>query len=712
MSNGTLHHRCFVAAALNISFRRSYILQKTRADIFLLSLAVIWACGMRAVPVLASGEDLSVLSLDELLDLDVVSVAKVPEKITKTPAAIYIVTQEDIRRSGANTIPDVLRMVPGMHVYQIDANKWAVSARGYASRYANKMLVMVDGRTVYSPLFSGVFWDSQDLMLGDIERIEVIRGPGGTLWGANAVNGIINIMSKDSADSQGVLIKAELGTYEQEIVTARYGGWLSDRASYRLYGKFSSRGEHPAVSGRDAADDWRQGRIGFRTDFNRAGTDKLTLQGDLYDGESAQSIQFLSPFPPFYNQETVDAPVSGGNLLGRWTRTFSRNSEYIIQAYYDRTERQEFLLDETLDTVDIDYQQRYTLQNDIEFLWGLGYRFTRDDSQGRETIPGVYSYVLDPSIREDNLYSGFLQARLPVGGEKGEITLGTKIEHNDYSGFEWQPSARAMWIFNDTHSMWGAVSRSVRTPSRIEHDANVNAGAYRLPLSEGGLVTYVQLRGNDDTEAEKVWSYEAGYRVRPAETFFLDATVFYNNYEDLINGLPRGLPSVEQSLGSMYMILPFQVANGMDGETFGFELSAQWSIRKWWRLIAGYSWFRFNALDTGLSQEARQGFSEGENAEHVFSLVSYMDLPGNFECNGSLYYVDDLPELGFSDDLGIDSHLRLDVNINYHPTENWIITVGGRNLLNDSTQEFVETMDGIIPSETPRIIYTAVQYHF
>lgn len=685
-------------------------LLQIRCRVLFLVLTIITK--MSAVPAFAGQDDLSVLSLDELLDLEVVSVAKVPEKVSKTPAAIFIITQEDIRRSGINSIPDALRMVPGMHVYQIDANKWAVSARGFASRFSNKMLVMVDGRTVYSPLFSGTFWDSQDLMLEDIERIEVIRGPGGTLWGANAVNGVINIISKDTADSQGGLLKAEVGTYDQESLSARYGGWLNDRIAYRISGKFADHGDYPAVADGDAADSWRQGRLGFRTDMNLAGANKLTFQGDIYDGESGQSIQYVSPMPPFSNLDEVDAPISGGNLLGRWTRTFSSDSEIILQAYYDRTKRQEFLIDETLDTVDVDFQHRYTLQNAVELLWGLGYRHASDDTRGKETMPGVYSYLLYPSVKEDDLYSGFLQGRLPFGGDKGELTLGTKVEHNDHTGFEWQPSTRAMWSFNDKHSMWGAVSRSVRTPSRIELDAQINAGAFALQPSPSALVSYVRLLGNEEIEAEKVWSYELGYRVRPTESFFLDTTIFYNKYEDLINAVPDGMPFLENTFSSTYIIIPVKVANGMDGETFGVELSAQWSVQDWWRLTAGYTWFHFNALNKGESREPRQGFSEGQNAEHRVSLVSYMDLPGNFELNASLYYVDGLSNLGFITMTEIDSRVRFDFNVGYHPNENWTISVGGRNLLENSSREFTDTMDGIVASEIPRIIYTTVAYNF
>ena len=679
---------------------------------YVVFLVLTFITEITALPVFSAQEDLSVLSLDDLLNLEVVSVAKVPGKVSKTPAAIFIITQEDIRRSGVNSIPDALRMVPGMHVYQIDANKWAVSARGFASRFSNKMLVMVDGRTVYSPLFSGTFWDSQDLMLEDIERIEVIRGPGGTLWGANAVNGVINIISKDTADSQGGFLKTEVGANEHESLSARYGGWLNDRIAYRISGKFTDQGDYPAVADGDAADNWRQGRLGFRTDMNLAGANKITFQGGIYDGESGQSVRYVSPRPPFSNLEEIDAPISGGNLLGRWTRTFSSDSEIILQAYYDRTKRK-FLVDETLDTVDVDFQHRYTLHNSIELLWGLGYRHTNDDTRGNEIIPGINSYLFYPTVREDNLYSGFLQGRLPFGGDKGELTLGTKIEHNDHTGIEWQPSTRAIWSFNEMHSIWAAVSRSVRTPSRIELDAKINAGAFALqPSPPNMLVSYIRLEGNDETEAEKVWSYEIGYRVRPVETFFLDTTVFYNKYKDLINAVPDGIPFVENTFSNTYIILPLDVINGMNGETFGVELSAQWSIKEWWRLTAGYTWFHFNELNKGISRESRQGFSEGNNAEHQVSLISYMDLPGNFELNASLYYVDTLTNLGFVTKTKLESRVRLDFNVAYYPNENWTISVGARNLLENSSQEFTDTMDGIVASEIPRILYATVAYNF
>lgn len=678
--------------------------KQSRKVLLFFSIVLFW--GLCGIPAFGDSNELSILSLDDLLDVEVTSVAKVPEKMTSTPAAIYILTKEDLRRSGADSIPEALRMVPGLHVYQIDANKWAISSRGFASRFANKMLVMIDGRTVYSPLFSGVFWDVQDLMLENIERIEVIRGPGSTLWGANAVNGVINIISKKPADTQGALVTLQGDDRQSGEVSARYGDWLNDHTAYRVYGKYFDRDSFENISGGNANDDWHQGRAGFRVDMNLAAAGKLTLQGDIYDGKSGQSIIYLSPLAPFINKAATDASVSGGNLLARWIRSFSENSEMILQVYYDRTERDEFFINETLDTADIDFQYRFTMTNSLELLWGLGYRYTKDDTSGKETIPGIYSYNLNPDMREDNLFSGFIQGRLPFGGGKGEATLGTKVEHNDYTGYEWQPNARVMWNFNDIHSAWGAFSRSVRTPFRVEHDADVNAGAFLLSPQQGGFLTFVRIMGNDKTEAEKVFSYELGYRVRPIERLFLDVTAFYNHYYDLVAGVPAGIPFLESTSTSTYMVMPIQVDNGIDGETYGLEINSNWSVKDWWRLTTGFTWFHYNTFNKGNSEEARQGFSEDENAEYLISLVSYMDLPKNFDLNAALYYVDSLSGLE------IDSYIRFDLNVNWHPTENLTLSMGGRNLVDDSHQEFNDTMDGIIASEIPRTVYAKLSWSF
>ena len=654
-------------------------------------------------PAICQGNDLSLLSLNELLNVEVISGAKVPEKATDTPSAIFVITQEDLRRNSVQSIPEALRMVPGMHVYQIDANKWAVSARGSASRFSNKMLVMIDGRTVYSPLFSGVFWDVQDVMIEDIDRIEVVRGPGGTLWGANAVNGVINIISKESADTQGTLVSLQAETSESGEISARYGGWLNDRISYRLYGKYFDRGNFETPAGEDAADDYHQARGGFRMDMNITASNKVTLQGDLYGGESGETVEYITPFPPFENFVTIAAPVSGGNILGRWTRTFSKTSEITLQAYYDRTNRDDFFVDEAIDTADIDFQHRLNVTGGLEVLWGLGYRNTKSDMVGHIIVPGLISYSTDHQVSNDNLFSGFLQGRIPIAGEKGELTLGTKLEHNDYTGVEWQPSARFMWNLNDDHSLWAAVSRSVRTPSRTEHDSDIKAGGRLLPPQQGGLLSFVSVSSNEEIESETVYSYEAGYRGRPMEYLFFDLSIYYNKYKDLVAGDLMGSPQFQPG---GYVTLPFLLNNAMDGETYGAEISCGWSVTDWWRLTGGFTWFQVNILNEGNSKDPRVGFGEEENADHLVSLVSYMDLPHNFEINTSLYFVDAL------DGLDINSRTRLDFNIGWHPTDYLTLVIGGRNLFQDGQQEFTDTMDGILASDIAQTFYSKLTMTF
>ncbi len=648
--------------------------------------------------------DIYVLSLDELLDLEVVSVAKVPGKVTRTPAAITIITGEDLRRNNIQTIPEALRLVPGMHVYQIDANKWAVSARGFASRFSNKMLVMIDGRTVYSTLFSGVSWDVQDVLIEDIDRIEVIRGPGGSLWGANAVNGVVNIITKDSADTQGGFVALQVQTGLGGDVSLRYGGWLNDITSLRVYGKFFDRAHYERPDGVDSGDDWHQGRAGFRTDMNLTARDKLTFEGDIYDGKSGESIKYAGQSPESVIFDTVSSPVSGGNVLGRWTHINAHQSELILQAYFDHIERDEFFIDETLDTVDLDFQHSLPLTDDLQVLYGVGYRLSKSDTRGKKNAPGTFSYTMDPQIREDALFSAFVQGRLKVADGRGELTLGSKVEHNDYTGFEWQPSVRFLWLLDDDSSLWAAISRSVRTPSRLESDSTVNTASLAPPVH--GQRLFYQLQGNDSIGSEKVFSYEVGYRKRLSRDLFMDLSLYYNRYEDIVAAVANGKPYIRQGQYGPQFTLPVQMAATREEETYGVEVNVNWVLADWWRVTAGYTWFTMNILDANNSSEGRQGFDEDENAEHIFSLVSHLDVSHFLEVNASLYAISAL------DQLDIGSRIRLDCNVGWHPTESVSVSLGVKNLFDDGTQEFSNTVEGILASDISRIVYTRFTMNF
>ncbi|NIA18914.1 MAG: TonB-dependent receptor [Xanthomonadaceae bacterium] len=683
--------------------------------VFILILALFFLAATGG-PAVAGPDNLGMLTLDQLLDVDVVSAAKVPEKIRNTPAAIFVITQEDLHRSGVNSIPEALRLVPGMHVYRIDANKWAISSRGFTSQFSNKMLVMIDGRTVYSPLFSGVYWDVQDMMLADIDRIEVIRGPGGSLWGTNAVNGIINIISKNSADTQGFLTNMEAGSHDRNTVSARYGGWLDEYTSYRIYGKYFNRDDfeplnvftkHDIAEINSSADDYHAARAGFHLDRNKDSDNAITLQGDVYNGSSGTTASRPGLLPPYLFPHREDTDVSGGNILGRWKHIFSQNADMKIQTYYDRTKRKDMYFRETRDTVDVDLQHRFTPWDHHELLWGLEYRYSKDHINTYNPADGFYFAKFDPDSQGNNLYTGFIQDRFRFAKDQGEVTVGTKVEHNEYTGTEWQPSIRFLWKFSDRNSIWAAITRSVRTPSRLEHDGSINTRPLSISIIPPYSITMVpRLVSNDGLDSEKVVSYELGYKSRPSDNLYVDITTFYNHYRNLAAGFTTGNPFQATGTTTPYMIVPMMVGNHFDAETFGIELSGNWSVTTWWRLSAGFSWFENNFLDENGITDPRAEFQENNESNYQMSLVSYMDLPGRLEFNGMLFYVDQL------EDMDIDSYVRCDLNLAWHATDNLTITTGARNLFDPDHPEHDGITSGIIGSEIPRTFYGKLSWSF
>ncbi len=688
-------------------------MKKKRHFFFILATVLISlpATGISAF----AADNLGMLSLDQLLDIEVVSVAKVPEKIKNTPAAIQVITQEDLRRSGANSIPEALRLVPGMHVYQIDANKWAISSRGFTSRFSNKMLVMIDGRTVYTPLFSGVFWDVQNPMMTDIDRIEVIRGPGGSLWGTNAVNGIINIITRDSADTQGGLVNLEGGNDNKNRAAVRYGGWLNGQTSYRIYGQYFNQDDfEPADFGtahemddpNRAADDYDNAQAGFRLDRNQDQNNKITLQGDIYRGNSGTNSARPRLLPPGLFAHKEDEDVSGGNLLGRWQHVFSQEADLTLRAYYDHTQREQSYLDETRDTLDIDFQHHFSPGQHHELLWGVGYRYASDNIKTDDPCVGFYYYRFDPKSQSNNLFTGFIQDRYHFADNRGELTVGTKLEYNEYTRTEWQPSIRLLWKLNDRNSFWSAISRSVRVPSRLEHDGSLNTRPMKNTFAPLAPPIVPRLVSNDNLDAEKVISYELGCKSRPTDNLYLEITAFYNKYYDLAAGFTTGTPFLETGAIIPYIVVPMRVGNEFDAETFGVELSGNCSVTNWWRLSGSFSWFENNFLDKDGYSDPRSEFQEDNESNYQLSLISYMDLPKNLELNSMLFYVSEL------DYMNIDHYIRLDLNLSWHTTDSLTLTVGGRNLLDPQHTEYDGIAEGLASSEIPRTFYGKLSWEF
>ena len=605
---------------------------------------VLAALGLSALVALAQTEEavrppteLKKLSLEELFEIEVTSVSKKPEKLSETAAAIHVVTDEDIRRSGAVSIPEALRDIPGVEVARVDSRQYAITARGFNSTTANKLLVLMDGRSVYTPLYSGVFWDVQDTLMEDIAQIEVIRGPGASVWGANAVNGVINILTKSAEQTQGLLVTGGGGDEERGFAGVRYGGRLGPNAYFRVYGKYFDRDGADRPGGRDADDRFRMGQFGFRVDWKSGADDLLTLQSDVYDGSVAQ------PTPGHID-------LSGGNILGRWTKRFSASSDLQIQAYYDRTNRnipQTF--GEKLDTLDLDIRHRFNLARGHDVVWGFGYRYTNDHVDNSPALA-----FLPPNLTQ-NLVTAFIQDEVTVVENRLHLALGSKFEHNDYTGFEYEPSGRLAWTPSREQTVWGAISRAVRTPSRIDRE-----------LFVPGQPPYL-LAGGPTVESGTVYAFEAGYKVQPTATLTASAATFYNVYKDLIS-LESGPP------------LTF--ANGLKGKSYGVELEASYQPITRWRLNAGYTLFHLSLSRRPGSTDTTQVRQEGDSPRHAAFLESRLDLPRGIELDTRIRYVDALPNQS------VPRYVAFDARLGWHASKNLEISVVGSNLADPEHPEF------------------------
>ncbi len=638
--------------------------------------------------------DLFALSLEELMEVEITSVAKKPQKLSQAAAAVFVVTAEDIRRSGVTSIPEALRMVPGMEVARIDANKWAISCRGFNGRFANKLLVLMDGRSVYAPLFSGVFWHIQDTMMEDIDRIEVIRGPGASLWGANAVNGVINIITKPAQATQGTLLSAGAGTgTDQGSLGLRYGGTAYEKVSYRIYAKYFVRDHMVDPSGMAGPGSWDMWRAGFRADWALSDQDLLTLQGDIYDCSTGNRYSFHSLWPPYEWTSDSRGTFAGGNLVGRWNRSFSLTSDMSLQIYYDQTEMKNPLSSEYRYTSDIDFQHRFRVGSRQEVIWGLGYRFTQDDLEADEYVPATSG---------NHLFSAFVQDEITLVENRLALTLGSKFEHNDFSGFEFQPNGRLLWTPHPRHTLWTSVSRAVRTPTRMEMDMLRESGV--MPPGElfpASPTVLMVLTGNKDFKSAQLLSLEFGHRFWPTNSLSVDTATFYNTYDNL-RTMNLLFPSVE-TLPTPHVRLPISAGNSMEGQTYGVELTADWSVLDWWRLRAAYTFLQMQLTGPSSTDED----AEGKSPHNQFSLRSLMDLPWNLEFDAWLRWVDRLPTLD------VAGYVSLDIRVGWRPTEYLELSLVGQNLVEDHRPEYATDVTLPIPCfEAERSVYGKVTWRF
>jgi iron complex outermembrane receptor protein len=634
--------------------------------------------------------DLADLTVEQLMNESVTSVSKKETSLGTSPAAVSVITDDDIRRLGITSIPEALRLVPGLDVARIGANQWAISARGFNLQYANKLLVLVDGRSVYTPSFGGVYWDSQDTILEDLDRIEVIRGPGATLWGANAVNGVINITTKSAKETQGGLVSLSGGTEDQPSVGVRYGGAVGSDLHYRTYVKYFNRDGLLDPDGNATPDDWESIRAGFRADWEPNGDDLVTIQGDIYALGTGEKITTPTFTPPYAETSAVDNSSHGGNLLGRWTRTLSETSQFSIQAYFDTFRHSTGVTDESRQTADLQLEHRFAAGTWNEIVWGLGYRFTQDDFN--DSAINLWS----PSSTDLNLYSGFLQDEITLVPDRLRLTLGSKFEHNDFTGWEVQPGAQLMWTPTGKQTVWLSVMRAAGTPSRLYRDARVNLAVVQPPGSPPIEAAWV---GNSGFISETVDAFELGYRVEPATNLSLDVATFYNIYDNLL-GVEMGAPQVEGS----HLMIPYNFANNESGSSYGAEATVEWKPLESWRLTANYTWLQMELHPSGTLGRG--------SPEQQFSLRSYVDLPWDLEFNAFASYTDSIESLNKTGTTTpIPSHIRFDAGLIWHASDNLEIGLWGQNLLDSQHPEFSSQNTTAI-TEIPRSVVGKVTWRF
>ena len=651
----------------------------------------IWTLLLSAVPVWGQG-GLAEASLEQLLETRVTSVSKKEQKLSRTAAAVFVITQEDIQRSGASTLPDLLRMAPGVDVAQINTNSWAISIRGFNSRYSNKVLVLVDGRSVYTPTFSGVYWEHLDLPLEDIERIEVIRGPGASVWGANAVNGVINIITKPAAATQGGRVSAMAGSEVYAGDALRYGARAGARGAYRVFAQYGHNGGSLLGNGAPAADGWARMHAGFRSDWELSREDGLTVEGESFTSRQGEMLRSSFWGTPFDRLSANRASDIGGDLLARWTHTAPGGSGTELQAYYDTYQRTEFGVREDIRTFDLDFQDHLALGARHDVVWGSGYRVTASSAAGQ-----MISFT--PPSRTDRLYSGFFQDEIQVGADVW-LTVGSKLEHNSYTGFEVEPNVRIAWVPSNRHTLWAAFGRSIRQPARVE--TSIAATLASIPL-DANTTEILRLIGNPALDAETAIDFEAGWRTQFSSSASLDVATYLTKYRKLTTiepGTPGLLPGVQSIIE-----VPLLYENLSSALDYGGEVALTWNATPRWRIVPNYSFLHMNVRVDPQSQDTTSIGAAICAPTHMAGVRSLVDLTRKVEFDQWLSWTGRLPGTG------VAGYARLDARIARRFGESVEISLGGENLLRPGTVQFGD-FNRVVSTAIQRSVYGKIQWTF
>ncbi|OFW80712.1 MAG: hypothetical protein A2887_05830 [Alphaproteobacteria bacterium RIFCSPLOWO2_01_FULL_40_26] len=606
-------------------------------------------------------------------DPQIFSLSKKKESAFDAPSATYVLSSEDIRRSGATSIPEILRLIPGVQVSRMNGHTYAITIRGFNRQFSNKLLVMIDGRTVYTTLFSGVAWDIHDYVIEDIDRIEVVRGPGGTVWGANAVNGIINIITKNSAQTQGVYFSQIVGNQDRSITEVRYGGENFNKDSYRLYAKKSVRGGLDQYDNKfENRDGNKQERAGFRYDMTSVKDNALSIYGDVFSGKAQNFFTSLN------NPNRNDKESVGANIIANWSKKISNKSSIMLNTYLDYDKFDIPVLERSAKTLDIDFQHFYNFSKGNDFIWGIGYRQIEDNIVESTTLNGSIPINYSPDKRNDQLFTAFIQDKMELTPSL-YLTLGSKFEKNDFTGFEYQPNARLAYYPTRNQTIWTSASRAVRTPTRAEDDIDLKADNTSITIN----------RGSDTYESENLLAYELGYRIKPNPKLIIDATTFYNDYSKLRTFEQTGSGPTAQNLGH--------------GETYGFEINGKWQVNSDWKLEASYEYLKSNLhiSDNSTDQNAtivgirdRLEMAEDQSPQNQIKFRSFYNITPKIEFDNILYYADNLPSASGETigNRGISSYFRFDTRLGYLPTRNIDLSFGIQNLLDQRHSEFKKAL--------------------
>lgn len=649
-------------------------------------------------------KDLTKASIEDLMNIDVTSASKTEQKLSRVAAAVFVISQDDIRRSGATNVPDLLRMVPGLDVAQINGSTWAIGARGFNQQFSNKLLVMVDGRIVYTPNFAGVYWDMVDLPLEDIDRIEVIRGPGGSIWGANAVNGVISIFTKRSGNLHGAMVSAVGGNLVQGSGTLEYGGKIAKDTDFRVFTKYFNDAQMAGLTGLSGADGWHMLRGGFRTDSQLSAKDAVTVEGSLYTGREGELGFFLpSVTSPSLIAVAEEISYGGGFIQSNWHHQYSNPSDSDLQISLTRYRRDDPLEPETRNTLYVDYQHHVTLGGRQDLIFGGGYYVTGDQIGGSLTVS------FNPPSKRLDVENLFIQDEIALIRERLYFTVGTKLENNDYTGVGFMPSIGATWTPGKRQMFWAAVSRALRTPSRNDTNLVVNLGSFANP---SGTPILERFLGSPSFQNERLIAYEAGYRTTISKRLSLDIAAYFNHYNRLQTTEPAGT-FFEPAPTPAHQVETVTYENLMYGETHGFEIAANWKIKDWWSISPGFAFanehmhLRAGSLDT-----TTVPFVEGNAPDHMAQLRSHLELRGNVALDGSAYYTDPLTNQGPLENVRIPAYTRVDAGLTWKPVERVSVSIAGQNLLKDHHLEFDDVFGSMQSGQIKRSGYIKVTWQF